>query len=129
MSTTDNHTGWISFAGYLMIVVGIFQAIAGLVALFQPDIYLTTPSHLFIFDYTQWGWTHLLIGAILIGSSFSLFAGKIWGRIVAITLASLSAIVNFAFINAYPLWSMVIIAMDLFIIYAVAVYGGNMREQ
>lgn len=122
-------SGWAFFAGYLMIVAGFFQSIAGLVAIFKPAEYIATESHLLVLNYDQWGWTHFLFGIILILSAFSLFAGKLWGRIVAITLATISALLNFAFIWAYPLWSITIIVLDILIIYGVAVHGGPEREE
>src|SRR3954469_10599239 len=111
--TEDNRSGWVFFAGYLMIVAGFFQMIAGLVALLKPSLYLATEKHLLLLNYNQWGWTHIIVGLILALSAGSLLAGRLWGRIVAITLATLSAIVNFGFIWAYPFWSLLIIAIDI----------------
>jgi hypothetical protein len=122
-SHAGQRSGWVSFAGYLMIVAGLFHAIAGLVALFKPTLYVATNSQLLAFNYTTWGWVHLLFGFVLIASSASLFAGRMWGRILAITLATFSAIANFGFIWAYPLWSITIIVLDIMIIYAVATHG------
>jgi hypothetical protein len=124
----EHHTGWVSFAGYLMVVAGFFHAIAGLVAIFKSDVYVASANSLLVFDYTAWGWTHLIFGAILIAGAFALFAGRMWGRILAITLATLSAILNFGFIQAYPLWSLLIIAMDVIIIYSVTTHGDEMAE-
>lgn len=121
--------GWIFFAGMLLLVVGLFQSIAGFVALFQEDMYLVTASNLLVFDYSQWGWIHILWGIILILSSFSLMAGQLWGRIFGVFLASVSALANFAFMPAYPVWSMIIIAMDILIIYAITVHGGETRVE
>jgi hypothetical protein len=117
-------SGWATFAGYLMIVAGVFQIMAGLVALFKSDLYVASANQLFIFDYSQWGWVHIAIGSILALSAYSLFAGRMFGRVVAITIATLSALANFAFIWAYPAWSIMIIVMDVLIIYGVAM-GNN----
>lgn len=124
--TTAHASGWITFAGVLMIVDGIFEILSGLVALFKPSLYVTTANQLLVLNYNQWGWTHLIIGAFLIISSYALLTGRLWGRIVAITLATLNAIANFAFISAYPFWSITMIVLDVLIIYGVATYG---REQ
>jgi hypothetical protein len=118
-------SGWVTFAGVLMIVAGFFHAITGLVAILKPELYVATENHLFAFDYTQWGWVHLIFGAILIFSAASLYGGRLWGRVVAITMATVSAVINFGFIWAYPLWSIMIIVMDMVIIYSVAMYGGR----
>src|SRR5437763_13081379 len=93
MHTTTS--GWVTFAGYLMIVAGVFQSIAGLVAIFKPSVYLASSSSLIVLDYTQWGWTHLIFGIILMLGAGSLFAGRLWGRFLAIFLATISAILNF----------------------------------
>jgi hypothetical protein len=123
--TTSYMSGWISFAGFLMVVAGVFHMITGLVAIFKPSFYVTTSSHLLVFDYGTWGWTHLIWGMILLLSAGSLFAGRMWGRVVAIILATLSAILNFGFISAYPIWSILIIVLDIIIIYSVAMYGSE----
>jgi uncharacterized membrane protein HdeD (DUF308 family) len=120
---SPRRSGWIDFAGYLMVVAGTFHIIAGLTALFKDQVYVAAQSTLLAFDYTQWGWVHLIFGIILCLSAASLFANRFWGRFVAIFLATLSAIANFSFIWAYPLWSVMIIALDVMIIYAVATHG------
>lgn len=120
--------GWQYFAASLMMLAGVFQFIAGLVALFKDQVYVVAPNNLILFDYTQWGWVHVLIGTVLFLTSFSLFAGNMWGRTVGIFLAALSAIANFAFLDAYPWWSLTVIILDILIIYAIAVHGGEVKE-
>lgn len=80
-------------------------------------------------DYRQWGWVQLIWGIVLIVSASSLLAGRLWGRILAITLATISAILNFGFIWAYPVWSIMIILLDIIVIYSVAMYGGREEEE
>lgn len=120
--------GWQYFAASLMMLAGVFQFIAGLVALFKDQVFLVAPNNLVLLDYTQWGWVHVIIGVVLFLTSFSLFAGNMWGRTVGVLLASLSAIANFAFIQAYPWWSLTVIILDVLIIYAIAVHGGEVKE-
>ncbi|HSW79424.1 MAG TPA: hypothetical protein VLG47_01480 [Candidatus Saccharimonadales bacterium] len=127
----DDVSGWVGwqyFAASLMMLAGVFQFIAGLVALFKDQVFLVAPSNLILLDYTQWGWVHLLIGVVLFLTSFSLFAGNMWGRTVGIVLAALSAIANFTFLQAYPWWSLIVIILDVLIIYAIAVHGGEVKE-
>jgi hypothetical protein len=124
-SMDTSSSGWVSFASYMLIVVAVFQMIAGFVAIFSSDLYIASANHLLVLDYTQWGWVHVLIGAVLLLSAASLMAGRTWGRIVAIIVATMSAIANFGFIWAYPLWSILMIVMDITIIYSVAMYGGR----
>ena len=122
-SDMSGWVGWVYFAAFMMLLAGIFQSIAGLVALFRDQAFLVTSNNLFVLDYTQWGWLHLAIGVLLVVSALSLFQGNMWGRVMGVVLATLSAIANFGFLNAYPLWSMVVIAIDVFILYALIVHG------
>ena len=116
-------SGYMSFAAYLLIVVGLFHLIDGFVALFKSGVFLVGPNNLLVFDYTQWGWTHIILGILVMATGAALFSGRMWARITAIVLATLSAIANFGFIWAYPLWSITIIALDILVIYAVAMHA------
>lgn len=115
--------GWVAFAGVLAVVLGAFQALAGIVALFKNEVYVIGPENLWVFDYTTWGWVHLLWGVFLVLTGAAILSGKKWGRVVGVILASVSALVNFAFIPVYPFWSIVIIALCVFVIYALTVHG------
>jgi hypothetical protein len=121
--------GFILFAAIMMIMVGIFQALQGLVAIFENEFYVATRNYLFQLDATSWGWIHLLVGALVAFAGYGLLSGRTWARAVAITLAVLSAVANFLFIPYYPFWSLLIITLDVFVIWAVAAHGGAMRDQ
>jgi hypothetical protein len=122
-------TGWVVFAAFMMIMVGSFQAIEGLVALFDDGWYHVTQNGLLVeADYTVWGWTHLLLGALLIVAGVGVLAGNTLARLVAIALAGLSALVNLAFIEAYPIWAVIIITIDVLVIYALVVHGRELRS-
>lgn len=75
------------------------------------------------FDAKSWGWIHLLLGLLVLFAGFAVLAGQTWGRVVGITLAVLSALANFAFLPYYPFWAMTTIALDIFVIWALAVHG------
>jgi hypothetical protein len=120
--------GFILFAAVMMIMVGVFQAIAGLVALFENEFYVATRNYLFQFDATTWGWIHLILGVVIGLAGWGLLSGRTWARVVGITLAVLSAIANFLFIPYYPFWSLLIIALDVFVIWALAAHGGELRD-
>ena len=115
--------GFILFAGLMMIMAGIFQAFAGLVALFENEFYVATRNYLFQFDATTWGWIHLLLGLLVAFAGYGLLSGRTWARVVAITLAVLSAIANFLWLPYYPFWALLIIAVDIFVIWAVVAHG------
>ena len=120
--------GFILFAVIMMIMIGVFQALAGLVAIFQNEFYVATRNYLFKFDVTTWGWIHLIVGIIVALAGWGLLSGRTWARAVGITLALLSAIANFAFIPYYPVWAILIIILDVFVIWALAVRGRAMTE-
>jgi hypothetical protein len=120
--------GFILFAAVMMIMAGVFQAIQGLVGIFENEFYVPTRNYLFQFDATTWGWTHLLVGLLVAFAGWGLLSGRTWARTVAITLAVISAIANFAFIPYYPFWSLTVITLDIFVIWAVAAHGGALRD-
>ncbi len=112
-------TGGLLFAATLMFIIGMFQAIAGLVAIFDDGFYLVTENYVFDLDVTAWGWIHLLLGLLLVVTGWALFARKPWAGVVGITLASLSAIANFFFIPYYPWWSLLVISLAIWVIWSL----------
>jgi hypothetical protein len=120
--------GFILFAAIMMIMVGVFEAIQGLVGIFENEFYVPTRNYIFQFDATTWGWIHLLLGLLVAFAGWGLFSGRTWARTVAIILAVLSAIANFLWLPYYPFWALLIITLDIFVIWAVAAHGGALRE-
>src|SRR5215218_7428251 len=129
---TKDTSGWAAgftmFAAVIMIMAGVFQALQGLVGIFENEFYVATRNYLFQFDATTWGWTHLLLGLLVAFAGWGLLSGRTWARTVAIILAVLSALANFLFIPYYPFWSLLLITLDIFVIWAVAAHGGQLRE-
>ena len=115
--------GFVLFAAVMMIMVGIFQAFDGLVAIFNDTFYVATRNYLFQFDATTWGWIHLILGLLVAFAGYGLLSGQTWARVVAITLAVLSAIANFLWLPYYPFWALLIIAVNIFVIWAIAAHG------
>jgi hypothetical protein len=111
--------GGVWFAATIMLMVGIFQAIAGLAAIFDDKFYVVTRNYTFDLDVTAWGWIHLIIGIVVAWAGFALFSRKPWAGVVAITLAMLSAVANFFFIPYYPFWAILVIALDVWVIWAL----------
>ena len=120
--------GFILFAGLMMIMVGCFQAFEGLVGIFNDNFYVATRNYVFQFDATTWGWIHLIWGLIMAFAGWGLLSGRTWARVVAITVAVLSAIGNFLWLPYYPFWALTIITLDVFVIWAVAAHGGELRD-
>jgi hypothetical protein len=120
--------GFISFAAIMMLLVGMLQALAGLVAIFDNEIYVQTRNYLFELDVTTWGWIHLILGVIVALAGWGLLSGRTWARVVGIILAALSAITNFLFLPHYPVWSLLIIALDVLVIWALTAHGQEIRD-
>jgi hypothetical protein len=127
---TTGWVGWIVFAGVMMLILGMFHAFQGLIALFQNDYYLVAENGLTIHvNYTAWGWTHLIFGIVVVAAGAALLVGQMWARVVAVVLAVLSAVVNAGFLAAYPVWSAIMIAVDILVIWALTVHGSEMRSR
>ena len=124
--------GWVvgmaAFAVIMMVMISIFHAIEGLSALFTNEIYLVGARYVFAFDLTAWGWIHLLLGILLIVAGLGVRTGQLWARSVGIGLVAVSMIGNFLFIPYYPLWSVLIIALDVFVIWALCVYNKDAAQ-
>jgi hypothetical protein len=111
--------GGITFAAVMMTLIGVFQVIAGLVAIFDDNFYVVTANYTFDVDTTAWGWIHLLLGIIVLVAAYYLTAGRAWAAALAIVLAALSAIANFFFIPYYPFWSLLLIALAVWVIWSL----------
>ncbi|WP_029432174.1 hypothetical protein [Blastococcus sp. URHD0036] len=122
-------TGWIVFAAVLLILVGVLQAVQGLVALFDDGSYAVGSDGLAVpVDYTVWGVMHLLVGTLAVLIGVGLLAGNMVARGAAVVLATFSAIASLAFLPARPVWSLVVIALDVVVIHAVVVHGGELEK-
>jgi hypothetical protein len=110
------------FAATMMILVGIFGAINGLVAILDDNFseYSIPANYTFDTDVTTWGWIHLIVGILVFLAGLALFSGKTWAAVVAIFIAMLSAVTNFFWIPYYPFWSILMIALDVFVIWSLA---------
>lgn len=120
--------GLSAFAGMMMIMVGVFQAIEGFVALLQDELYVTTPQYVLQLDTTTWGWIHLLLGLLVLAAGAAVLSGQVWGRTVGVILAVLSTVANFAFMPYYPFWSITVIALNVFVIWALTAHGRDIAQ-
>ena len=110
-----------AFAGAMLMVVGLFQFFQGLTALVNGnDFFVTTPRYNLQLNTTTWGWIHLILGLVIAAAGLFIFTGNVVARGVGILLAGLQAVVNFLWLPYYPLWAMVIIAIDVFVIWSLA---------
>jgi hypothetical protein len=111
--------GGMGFAGSVLILTGSFQVIAGLAALIDDQFYVVTRNYAFDLDVSAWGWAHLVLGLLLVATGLGLFARRAWAGVTAILLAMLSALANFFFIPYYPFWSVLVIALDVWVIWSL----------
>lgn len=122
--------GWVIFAAMMLVMVGLFHVIEEFVALFRDEVFLVGQKGLVVnVDYTAYGWTHIVVGLVAIGVGAGLFAGQMWARVVGVIVATLSAIANIAFMPAYPVWSAIMIAVDVLVIWALTVHGAEIKNR
>jgi hypothetical protein len=121
-------TGWVVFASFMMFLLGAFQAVQGLVALFDDGFYVTSGNLVVNVNYNVWGTVHLLLGVLLILTGAGVLTGNLAARTIGVILAGLSALANLLFIEAYPFWSIIIITVDVLVIYALTVHGRELKD-
>lgn len=117
--------GWVYFAGFVLLVSGMLQIISGLSALLNSGFYAVVDGKVFLLDIATWGWIHLILGILVVCTGTALFSGAAWARVVGVVLAVLNLVTYFAFISAYPIWSITVMVLDLVVIYALTVHGGE----
>jgi hypothetical protein len=111
--------GGLVFAASMLTLAGTFQILAGLVALFNDEFFVVARNYTFDLDVSGWGWIHLIIGAAMIATGLGLFGGRTWAGVTAIVIAMLSALANFFFIPYYPIWSLVVIGLNVWVIWSL----------
>lgn len=127
---TGNHavesqadSGWamsgVAFAATMMLMIGAFHAIAGLAAILDDEYFVLVRGYAFDLDVTAWGWIHLILGLALIVTGIGLFSRAVWAGVIALFLVVLSAIDNFFFIPYAPFWALLLIALDVWVIWAL----------
>jgi hypothetical protein len=121
------HSGWVTFAGVMLFIVGVLNVIYGIAAIGDSKFFVQDQKYI-LSNLNTWGWVTLIIGLIQFFAAFSLWSGGTYGRVIAIFAASLSAIGALLSIPAYPLWSLAVFAIDIIIIHQVASYGGGERD-
>jgi hypothetical protein len=120
--------GWTMFAAIMMIMIGSFHVIAGLIAIIDDEFYVVAPQYIFQFDATTWGWIHLLVGIAVVVSGVYLFTGAVLARTVGVILAVISAVTGFAWLPWYPVWGIIIIAIAVSVIWALTAHGRDIAR-
>lgn len=123
---TSAWVGWVAFAGLAMVLLGVLHVVQGLVALLKEEYFTVRSSGLLLdLGYTAWGWAHLVTGAVVLVAGFMVFAGRRWARLVGVAVAMVSAVGSLAFLAAYPVWSLMVIALDVIVLLALTVHGSE----
>ena len=117
------HSGWVTFAGVMLFIAGVLNVIYGIAAIGDSKFFVQDQKYI-LSNLNTWGWVTLILGVLQLFAAFSLWSGGLYGRFVAILAASLSAMAALLSIPAYPFWSLAIFAIDIIVIYQVAMYGG-----
>lgn len=120
--------GLTAFAGTLMLLTGALHVLQGIVALVNDEFFVVGEEYVFTFDLTTWGWVHLLLGLVVAAAGIALFQAAAWARVVAVTLAGLSIIASFLWMPFYPFWSLMLVAFDVFVIWAVTAHGHDISR-
>ena len=129
--------GWTFFAAFMMIMMGIFHAIAGFAGILEDEFISVVPAigtstqgdvYFLQFDATTWGWIHLIMGIVVALAGFALFSGAVWARTIGVIIAFISAIANFAWLPYSPVWSIIVITLDVLVIYALMVHGRELAS-
>jgi predicted membrane metal-binding protein len=130
MARNSGWTGWIVFAGWLMIVIGSLDFFEGLIAIIRDKYYVLAPNQIIVFDMTTWGWITLIWGIVVALAGFGLLSGASWARWFAIVVGSLNFIAQLGFVGSaqYPLWALTVLALTAVVLYALIVRWGEARE-
>ena len=130
MARNSSWTGWIGFAGWLMIIIGTLDFFEGLIAVIRGQYYVLTPNQIVVFDLRTWGWITLFWGIIVGLSGLGLLSGGGWARWFTIVVGSLNFIVQLGFVGSaqYPLWALTVLALTVVVLYGLIVHWDDARE-
>lgn len=124
-------TVWVSLvvlAGALLALSGVFTLVQALYALFGDAVFVQSDGQPMLLDITTWGWVHLVLGALQLAVGLAVFRGATWARVTAAVVVGLSAVSQMVFLPAYPVWSIVVIAIDVLVIWALCMHGSEVRD-
>ena len=121
-------TGWMYFAGTMLLIGGPLSIIYGFIALFNDNWVVFGNTNAVFLDLTGWGWVHVIIGALIVLAGFGVFTGNVLARTVGVIVAAVSMIANFLWLPVYPFWAIIIIVIDALVIWALMVHGGELRS-
>lgn len=121
--------GWVWFAAAVLVTVGLFGVISGLIAVFSPDTVIASNGDaVAVIDVSAWGWVHLALGVLMVLVGLALFGGAAWARLIAIVLIVFNLLAQFVSLPATPWWSLVAIVLCVVVLWALIVHGDEARR-
>jgi hypothetical protein len=128
MAQPTGWIGWIAFAGIMMMILGALQAVYGLVALLNDTWVVWGNGDAVLVDITVWGWIHLVIGVVVVLAGLGVLTGNLLARTIGVLVAGVSLIASFLALPLYPVWSLVVITLDVLVIWALVAHGSEMKR-
>jgi hypothetical protein len=129
---TDNYSswavGWTAFAGTIFIIGGIFQAMAGLVAIVDDQFFVVSNQYVFELSTASWGWSHLIWGIVIVLTGIGILTANTLARVIGVVVAAITALINFAWLPYYPIWGIIMIAVSFSVIWALTIHGQDIAE-
>lgn len=122
-------SGWVIFAATLFAIVGVFNFIQGIVFLVEDTWTVLAPDAILVFDLTTWGWILLILGVVEMVVAWGILSAQTWAQIVGIILATVAAVLNLLSISIYPIWGLIVLALQVLVIYALAVHGDEVAPE
>jgi hypothetical protein len=124
MDTRARGANWVMFSAIVLFVAGVFAVIDGLVAVYKSTFFTQNAVYVFS-DLRTWGWIVFGLGVAGVAAGLAVFSGREWARWTGIIVAGLGAAGQLLFAQAYPLWSLMIMGLNVLVIYGLAAYGGR----
>ena len=121
--------GFTYFAAIMMMLSGGFEILQGLSAIIRKHLYVVNSDYIYKINVAGWGWIHLILGVIVLLAGIALLGGSLWARLVGIALAALIALANFLWLPYYPVWAIVLIALNVVVIWALAAHGREIAAE
>lgn len=119
--------GWVTFAGIMLVIGGVFSATYGLIAVLNDDWAVWGNRGTVYLDLTQWGWVHLIVGVVVVLAGVGVMSGNIFARTIGVIVAGSSMVLNFVALPIYPVWSILMITVDVLVIWALIVHGRELK--
>jgi len=129
-SQSSGWVGWVVFGGIVMIIAGAIDALLGLTAILLPsnEYLFVTDEAVILLDAASWGWWHVIVGAAIVIVGIFVLRGASWARITGVVLVSINAVSQIGLLGVQPWWSLIMIALDLLVIFALIVHGKELKR-